>query len=176
MLGAAGAQILAAFMSTKLFEAKGSLSRLDVSRNRLCGVYLDGRGREKGTYDATGLTALTKSIGNLKELNISNNQLRAEGAKILVPALQDSGSLSKLTFCGNGGAYGSEGDAVTMDTTMTEADFSGKKLGAAGAKILAAFMSTKLFEAKGSLVSLNLAQNDLGVEGAKHVAEVVPKW
>jgi hypothetical protein len=28
----------------------------------------------------------------------------------------------------------------------------------------------------GSLVSLNLAKNDLGVEGAKHVAEVLPKW
>ena len=28
----------------------------------------------------------------------------------------------------------------------------------------------------GSLVSLNLAQNELGVEGAKHVAEVLLKW
>jgi Ran GTPase-activating protein (RanGAP) involved in mRNA processing and transport len=28
----------------------------------------------------------------------------------------------------------------------------------------------------GSLVSLNLAENELGVEGARHVAEVLPKW
>jgi hypothetical protein len=27
-----------------------------------------------------------------------------------------------------------------------------------------------------SLVSLNLAQNDLGAEGARHVAEVLPTW
>jgi hypothetical protein len=88
-------------------------------------------------------------------------------------------SLSSLTF--NGGIeddYGDweEGDPVTIDTNMTEADFSGKKLGAAGAQVLAAFMSTKLVEAKGSLVSLNLAGNRIGVEGVQHVAEVLPKW
>jgi Ran GTPase-activating protein (RanGAP) involved in mRNA processing and transport len=95
-----------------------SLSRLDVSGNLLCGVSLDGYGREEGTYDATGLIALAKSISNLKELNISDNRLKAEGAKILVPALK----------------------------------------------------------ANGALVSLNLAKNDLGVEGAQHVAGVLPKW
>jgi hypothetical protein len=45
---------------------------------------------------------------------------------------------------------------------MTEADFSGKKLGAAGAQILAAFMSTKLFEAKGSLSKLKMDKYDSG--------------
>jgi hypothetical protein len=29
---------------------------------------------------------------------------------------------------------------------------------------------------KGALVYLNLAKNELGVEGAKHVAEVLSKW
>jgi Ran GTPase-activating protein (RanGAP) involved in mRNA processing and transport len=272
---------------------------LDISGNRICG--LDER--DNGTYDASGLAALVaKSIGNLKELNISNNSLKAKGVEILAPALEangslskldlsrnylatkeagavlgamlntntslivldlsdnfkryvaddgpgfaseiangleangslasvnllknsigvdqasalvkikeskpnlrtlcgftleeteldmsqqglepedaillasdilDMGSLSKLTFCG---IRGDEGDAVTIDTAMTEADFSGKKLGAAGAQILAAFMSTKMFEAKGSLIYLNLAKNDLGAAGAKHVAEVLPKW
>jgi hypothetical protein len=51
---------------------------------------------------------------------------------------------------------------------MTAADFSGKKLGAAGAQILAAFMSTKLFEAKGSLASLTISNNQIGsVQEAK---------
>jgi hypothetical protein len=31
-------------------------------------------------------------------------------------------------------------------------------------------------QVNGLLVSLNLAENDLRVEGAKHVAEVLPKW
>ena len=75
-----------------------------------------------------------------------------------------------------GDGHWKEGDAVAIDTTMTEADFSGKKLGFAGAQILAAFMAGPFFQEKGALVSLNLANNDLGVVGAKHVAEVLPKW
>jgi Ran GTPase-activating protein (RanGAP) involved in mRNA processing and transport len=74
----------------------------------------------------------------------------------------DSGPLSSLTFCGNGAPGGGEGDVVTMDTTMTEADFSGKKLGAAGAQVLVAFMSTELFQAKGSLSKLDLSRNGMG--------------
>ena len=96
----------------------GSLSRLDVSENCLCGVFTDRSGREEGSYDTSGLIALAKSISNLKELNISSNLLKAEGARTLAPAI----------------------------------------------------------EAMGSLVSLNLAENGLGVEGATHVAGVLPKW
>jgi Ran GTPase-activating protein (RanGAP) involved in mRNA processing and transport len=70
---------------------------LDISGNRLC--CLDKRGQ--GTYDASGLAALAKSIGNLKELNISNNFLTPEGAKILVPALEASGSLVSLNLAKN---------------------------------------------------------------------------
>jgi hypothetical protein len=204
------------------------LSKLDISGNRLCGVYADWGG-EQGTYDTSGLVALTKSIGNLKELSISNNFLKAEGAKALVPALEANGSLasldlsknalatkeagaalgsmlktnttlktlnlsgnnapgardgaglasriamglkangslSKLTWSGENYGY-SDGNGeqqappVTLDTTMTEADFSGKKLGAAGAQIFAAFMSTKLFQAKGSLFSLTFCGNGDG--------------
>ena len=42
-------------------------------------------------------------------------------------------SLSKITF---GGAR----QLVTMESSMTEADISGKKLGASGAMIVAAFL------------------------------------
>jgi hypothetical protein len=180
----------------------------------------------------------------MTEADFSGKKLGAAGAQILAAFMstelfEAKGALSKLTFCGCD-QHGDEGDAVTIDTTMTEADFSGKKLGAAGAQVLAAFMSTKLFEAKGSLsslnilknnigeqaqalikikhekkmitlcglkcdetelnlsgkmrgaadalvladeikdmgslVSLSLAENGLGVEGAKHIAEVLPKW
>ena len=95
----------------------------------------------------------------MEEADFSGKQLGVAGARILVAFMarkifQDKGSLSKLTFCGNGGPRRSEGDVVTIDTTMTEADFSGKQLGVAGAQILAAFMSTKFFEAKGSLSKL----------------------
>jgi hypothetical protein len=63
---------------------------------------------------------------------------------------QDEAKASLIAACITSGS-------VTIDTTMTEADFSGRKLGAAGAQILAAFMSTELFEAKGSLSKLNFS-------------------
>jgi hypothetical protein len=80
-----------------VLQDSGSLSKLDISGNRICG--LDERGN--GTYDASGLAALTNSIGNLKELNISNNSLKAEGAKVLVPALEANGPLVSLDISDN---------------------------------------------------------------------------
>ena len=81
------------------------------------------------------------------------------------------GTLSSLTFngsywCQYPGLYHTderrgiwkEGDAVTMDTTMTEADFSGRKLGVAGAQILAAFMASTFFQDKGLLSSLTFGE------------------
>ena len=75
----------------------GSLSKLDISGNRICGLSEYG----DGTYDTSGLVALAKSTGNLKELNVSNNYLKAEGAKVLVPAIEASGALSKLDISSN---------------------------------------------------------------------------
>jgi hypothetical protein len=69
-----------------------------------------------------------------------------------------------------------ESDPVAIDTTMTEADFSNRKLCPAGTQILAAFIFRDCFQAEGALVSLNLANNDLKAQGAKHIAEVLPKW
>ena len=54
-----------------------------------------------------------------------------------------NGALSKMTFTGNGGFNESEGDPVTVESGMTEADFSNKKLGSAGAIILAAWIEHK---------------------------------
>jgi Ran GTPase-activating protein (RanGAP) involved in mRNA processing and transport len=81
-------------------QAMGSLSKLDISRNQICGLNARN-GKIYGTYDASGLAALAKSIGNLKELSISNNALKAEGAKILVPALEANGSLASLDISDN---------------------------------------------------------------------------
>ena len=51
----------------------------------------------------------TARIAMFKELNISNNFLKAEGAKILVPALEANGSLASLTISNN--RIGSEQEA-----------------------------------------------------------------
>ena len=48
----------------------------------------------------------------------------------------DNRALSAFTFSGD---YSSS-EPVTMETTMTEADFSGKKLGVSGGMMVAAFL------------------------------------
>jgi hypothetical protein len=55
---------------------------------------------------------------------------------------------------------------------MAEADFTNKGLQAAGAIIVAAWMSHRDM---GAMTSLNLASNELGVEGAKIIAACLPK-
>jgi hypothetical protein len=79
------------------------------------------------------------------------------------PSLTPLKGLSSLTFNGSIGAWyqWEEGDVVTIDTTMTEADFSGKKLGAVGAQILAAFMGTKLFQDQAALSKLDISSNSI---------------
>jgi hypothetical protein len=139
----------------------------------------------KNYLRSEGLSAVSEALKStsIKQLNIAENQLTHDqqgrgvdmsGVVKFTEDMKDMGSLSKLTFRGGG-------DPVTIDTTMTEADFSGKKLGLIGAQILAAFMSTKLFEAKGALSSLDISQNNLthdgqDMAGVIPLSEALPKW
>jgi hypothetical protein len=56
------------------------------------------------------------------------------GAKPVVTKAK--GALSTFTFSGDW----SSSEPVTMETTMTEADFSGKNLGVSGGMMVAAFL------------------------------------
>jgi hypothetical protein len=58
------------------------------------------------------------------------------GVTTLANAIHDMRSLSTFTFSGDW----SSSEPVTMETTMTEADFSGKKLGVSGGMMVAAFL------------------------------------
>ena len=87
-----------------------------------------------------------------------------------------NGALSKLTWSGDQYADEStdyedtDAPPVTLDTTMTEADFSGKHLGVSGSMVLAAFISSKSFQDKGAMSILDVSNNKIGVEGAKALA------
>jgi hypothetical protein len=125
----------------------GTLVKLNVSSSWLCGS--DPRGwwgeRREGV-PLDGLAALAKSIANIKELNVSRNFPDVEGAIIMAEAIQNIGALETITISGSelfdhhdrGDLEGSQ--PVTIETAMTEADFSGKDLGASGAIMLAAFL------------------------------------
>jgi hypothetical protein len=77
----------------------------------------------------------------------------------------------------NGGVYDeygrwTEGDIVTLESSMTEANFSNKKLGVHGAMIISAWLSSG--KDKGAMTSLNISQNGLGdVGAAKHILAAI---
>jgi hypothetical protein len=126
----------------------------------------------------------------MTEADFSGRQLGAAGAWILAAFMstkmfEAKGSLSKLTWSGEqwfNAEAGRMEDAppVTLDTTMTDADFSNKHLGASGAMILAAFISSRIMKDKGSLSNLNLANNGLAgggdMSGVAALADALPKW
>ena len=61
---------------------------------------------------------------------------------------------------------------VTLDATMTEADFSGKHLGVSGAMILAAFISGKYFQDNGALSKLDICNNKIGQEQEAEIRQI----
>jgi hypothetical protein len=81
----------------------------------------------------------------------------------LADGIKNNGALSKLIFGGDHWKSPLDGwttpEPVTLEVGMTEADFGNKGLQAAGAIIVAAWLSHK---DKGALTSLNLAANNLG--------------
>ena len=119
----------------------------------------------------------------MKELDVSGNHcdtthVGADGpgfAQMLAARIKDNGALSKLIFGGDKYVNGEEyvtPEPATLELGMTEVDLSKKSLKAAGAIIVAAWISHR---DKGAMTSLNLASNKLGVEGAKIIAACLPK-
>ena len=131
----------------------GALAKLDLSKN-YSGVSWESKDFIRP------IASMLKTNKTIKELNLAGNKLDAEAARIFSQDIQDNGALASLTFCGNGGFQGTEGDPVTINTTITEANFSDKKLGPAGAQILAAFIERKFFQDNGALAKLDLSGNN----------------
>jgi hypothetical protein len=106
----------------------GALAKLDASDNDMFGL--------KNKTGITAWAAALKACTSITELNLAKNGINANDTKILAPAISDMGALSTLIF--SVGKYDDE--LITMEASMTEADFSGKGLGVSGAMILAAFL------------------------------------
>jgi hypothetical protein len=107
----------------------GALLVLSLKGNRLCN-------KEAGK----ALSEMLAGNTVLKELDVSGNEYYdsdgAGFAQELAVGLGDNGAMSKFTFSGD---Y-SDSKPVTMTTTMTEADFSGKALGVSGSMMVATFL------------------------------------
>jgi hypothetical protein len=127
-LGVGGAIIVSAWLTHKNNRA---LTKLILRDNSLA--------NEQG---GKVLSTMLTTNSTLTELDVSDNWKGAGSggpakfAKELAVGLCDNGAMSRFTFSGD--RYDSK--PVTMETSMVEADFSGKVLGASGAIMVAAFL------------------------------------
>jgi hypothetical protein len=156
---------------------KGALTLLDISNNGIGHHYYRGR-RGQYNYLHTGDSKLNrndeppeglvpigvivvadaiKNNGALKTFDISRNFFCAAGAKALVEGLKGNQVLTELNLAGN-----MMGKASTAQDAKS--DMSG---------IIA--LADVIPGGMGAVMSLNLASNDLGVEGAKIIAACLPK-
>jgi hypothetical protein len=145
------------------------MSSLDLSKNRLGGFYEyyrdDGSGYGSFTATPEGPKVIADAIRDMRaltSLDMSNSQLVGQkgtgafetkrdywgetqveimepdisGVVTLANAIKDMRGISQFTFSGDG--RGST--PVTMEISMTEADFSAKGLGISGAIMVVAFL------------------------------------
>jgi hypothetical protein len=86
------------------------------------------------------LKSLCGNSGDETELDMSGKEMRGREIIMLAPEIADNGAMSKFTCSGD---YDNS-KPVTMETTMTEADFSGKALveplRVSGGMLVAAFL------------------------------------
>jgi Ran GTPase-activating protein (RanGAP) involved in mRNA processing and transport len=83
--GSAGAKHVA-----KMLGVNGGLTSINLSGNRLCGVWTDFRGQQ-GTYTSEGITAIADAMrvnGALIKCDLSNNGMGKEGKASILSAAQ----------------------------------------------------------------------------------------
>ena len=112
---------------TDIHLAIRALTSIDISKNNI------PRAEEEAIYQAIRMNKLRLAIRDisLTELDVSDIGFGAEGAVVVAEYIKNNGAMAKFTF--------GEKQAVTMTTTMTEADLSGK-LYSYEAQIVAAFL------------------------------------
>jgi hypothetical protein len=81
------------------------------------------------------LKSLCGNSGEETELDMSGKGIGAEDAIMLAPEIAGNGALAKFVFSGD-----DKSKSVTMETSMTVADFSGKGLGVSVATMLSAYL------------------------------------
>ena len=107
------------------------MTSLDISSNHIGQlVRPDGWQLKKG-----GIFSASKWV-HLDGRTQKDEPLEPVGVIAIASAIKNMGAMSTFTFSGDE----EESEPVTMETSMVEADFGGKYLGASGAIMVTAFL------------------------------------
>jgi hypothetical protein len=133
------------------------LTKFDISKNAIMA--------EGGKALAAGLKGnQVMAELNIANTNLSNNGHDMSGVAAVADTVSGMGALTKLIFGGDKWYNGEEWathEPATLEVGMVEADFSNKGLTAAGAVIIAAWISHKDM---GALIKLDIRNNRIGAE------------
>jgi hypothetical protein len=83
----------------RLATVSGSLTSIDLSGNKLCGVWTDEYGFKYANYTAEGITAIADALrvnGGLTVIDLLYNKLDKESAKMLAEVAKQKG----ISLCG----------------------------------------------------------------------------
>jgi len=161
----------------------GGLTSIDLSKNRLCGIWETERDGQQGTYTAEGITAIADALrvnGALTMLSLAKNRLGEEGTKAICEALEQNKTLKELDISHYGSNYGSNigGSAgakhvakmLGVNSTLTSVDLRGNQLRDEGwGAIFAAICGNKDSE----IMSMDAHYENIGLVGGKLIAEAL---
>jgi hypothetical protein len=124
-----------AFVVAEYLRDNEVLTRLDISKNTLFD--------DDSTIVGKVISDMLAANSTLKELDVSSSAECGRSSKggpsfaqALSVGISGNGAISKFTFSGDS----PNSKPVTMETSMVEADFSGKGLDSSGAIMAAAFL------------------------------------
>jgi hypothetical protein len=148
----------------------GALTTLDISNNAI-GISLPpGWTHSIGTNN--GLPGFRSPEGDWQE-GAPEGACTSKGLVALAGAIRDNEALTKLIFSGdkwyNGQTWATP-EPVTLEVGMAEVDFGNKGLGAAGAIIVAAWLSHK---DNGALFSVDFGDNDIPADKLQEIDQAV---
>lgn len=109
------------------------LTRLDITNNRICGVWVDQYGQQ-GTWQGDGVNALADAVrgsSTLSVLLLGGNRIRDEGVHAIVGALRDDKEITTLGLQNNEiGVHGAEeiATAVSAMRQLQDLNLSGNAI------------------------------------------------
>ena len=152
----------------------GALAKLDISNNY---SFISWNGNKSPDF-IRPIATMLKTNRTIKELNLAGNNLNAEAARIFSQDIHDNGALASLDISNNDigqlvlpeGWKSKDDDGCAPWLRIADGHEQDEHPGKPEGVIALA----NAIQDMGALVSLNLANNGLGVEGAKHLATALP--
>ena len=118
-------------------------------------------GKKLGANEAHALGSVLRSPNNLTSLDLSQNDLDAKGAKAIADGLRTNSSLTSISL---------DGHALSVKQLRGEEPVESIDLSSKHLALLSATFIANLITSNTATKSLNLQDNNIGPDGAKHRA------